>query len=375
MEKFDIIIIGAGVVGLSVAAAISQKTRNVALIERHLSYGEETSSRNSEVIHAGIYYEKGWLKGKLCVEGNRMMYDLCRRNHIPHKNTGKLIIAVNKKEEETLSDLLELAQTNGAEGVRIITSAEIKRLEPNVEAQAAIYCPSSGIVDSHNLMKHFEAKAVENGVNIVYGCEVERIDKDAGNGYMLQIRERDGSLSEVRTQMCINCAGLESANIAAKAGVDIDKHNYRLHYRKGIYFRATHQLEKFPQMLIYPVPPEPGSVGIHTTPDLAGGMRLGPHFFWVDEFDYKVDLACQDYIYKESMSYLPFINKSDLQPDLAGIHPERFASGELPRDYVIQNEADKGLDGFINLVGIGSPGLTASPAIGKYVADLVDGLL
>ncbi len=370
MEKVNIAIIGAGVVGLAVAAYVSRKKQNVLVIERHESFGQETSSRNSEVIHASIYYPKNYLKGKLCLRGNEMMYDICKRNKIPHNNTGKLIVAVNKDEEAVLPDLLELAKNNGVRGVRIVSQEEIKKLEPNVHAVAAVYCPSSGVVDSHSLMEFFETSAKESGVDFAYDVEVNSIKKSS-DGYTLGVRDTDGMGYEFSTRVLINCAGFESGNLAQLAGIDIDKAGYRINYHKGIYFRVTHGFKKFPRVLIYPVPPESGSVGIHTCPDLAGGMRLGPHFFWSDTIDYKVDDTYIDLFYKTAKQYLPFLKIEDIQPDMAGIMSAVQKPGESMKDFVIKHEIDKGLPGFINLVGIESPGLTSAPAIGEMVAGMV----
>ena len=191
MEKVDIVIIGAGVVGLAVASYVACKDRSVLVIERHESFGQETSSRNSEVIHASIYYPQNFLKGKLCLKSNEMMYDICQKNNIPYSNTGKLIVAVNENEEAVLPDLLELATNNGAKGVRIISHKEIKKLEPNVRAVAAVYCPSSGVVDSHSLMKFFETSAKGSGVDFAYGVEVSSIEKSS-DVYIVGVRDKDG---------------------------------------------------------------------------------------------------------------------------------------------------------------------------------------
>lgn len=371
MEKVDITIIGAGVVGLAIAANVSEKSRNVLVVEKHESFGQETSSRNSEVIHASIYYPKNSLKGKLCLEGNELLYELCKKYKISHKNTGKLIVAVNDEDEALLPDLLDTAMNNGAKGVRIISKDEVKKLEPNVEAKAAIHCPTSGIVDSHSLMRHYEAMAIEKGANVIYGIEVDSIDK-TGEGYNVGYKDRNGEKGIFNTRIIINCAGLESGNISELAGINQDEAGYRIQRCKGIYFRVTHGIEKFPKMLIYPVPPINGHVGIHTTPDLGGGMRLGPHFYWTDETDYNVDGSFKEYFFNSARQFLSFLKIEDIQPDIAGFYPTRQKPGEGLIDFVIKHEKERGLDNFINLVGIESPGLTASPAIGRYVKGMIE---
>lgn len=373
MEKVDITIVGAGIVGLSIAFHLSMQRKNILLVERHKKFGKETSSRNSQVIHAGIYYPRGFLKGKLCITGNQMMYKLCSKEGIPHYNIGKLIVAANETEEAMLPDLLEMGKANGAEGLEIITSKRVSELEPYVKAKAAILCPTSGIVDTHRLMAFFEYSAKENGVHIAYGVEVKTIEK-LPSGYRIGVKDADGNNFYFDTDIFINSAGLNSGNIAAAVGIDIDKEGYRINYLKGMYFRIGKGKEKLIKMLIYPVPPQPGSVGIHTVPELDGGMRLGPYDEWIDEINYDVPDSYKEIFYNGVKDFLPFLQQEDIYPDTAGIHPKIQKPGEPMKDYVIRNEEDKGFPGFINLVGIESPGITASPAIGKYVTDLINSI-
>jgi len=371
MDRVDIVIIGAGVVGLSVAAQAAREDRSVLLLERHDSFGRETSSRSSEVIHASIYYPPGSLKATLCAEGNELMVDLCRRHSIPHKNTGKLVVAVTEEEAARLPDLLKTAQESGAKGVRIIDGGEARRLDPNVSCVAALHCPTSGIVDSHALMQYYRAVALEGGVAEAYSVEVRTLDRRRG-GYLVGVREPTGEGFEVGTRVVVNCSGLGSGEVSAMAGMDIDEAHYRIFFRKGVYFRVTRGLDHLPSMLVYPVPPADATVGIHTCPDLAGGMRLGPYDVWSDGVEYSVDESLGDHFYEACKPFLPSLQRSHIQPDTAGIQAKRFGPGEPSRDFVIRDEADRGLPGFINLVGIESPGLTASPAIGKMVAGLVE---
>jgi L-2-hydroxyglutarate oxidase LhgO len=374
VERADVVVIGAGVVGLSVAACASRDGRSLLLLERHDSFGRETSSRSSEVIHASIYYPSGSLKARLCVEGNERMYALCRAHGIPHRNTGKLVVACSADEEARLPRLLEGAVAAGAKGVRIVSREEVARLEPQVSARAALHCPTSGIVDSHSLMRHFLAVAESAGAAPVFGVEVVGLRQEAG-GWTVEVRERDGGRYAVFARAVVNSAGLEAGNVAALAGIDQDAAHYRIHYRKGVYFRVTCGLGQLPQMLIYPVPPMDATVGIHTVPDLGGGMRLGPHDDWAPEIDYTVDEGLRDLFFEACSPFLPTLRREDLAPDTAGIQAKRYGPGEPSRDFVIRHEADRGLDGLINLVGIESPGLTSSPAIGPMVAGMVDEIL
>ena len=373
MERADVVIIGAGVVGLSITSQIARKDRNVVLLERHNSFGQETSSRNSEVIHAGIYYPEGFLKARFCVEGNRLLYRICRENAIPYRQTGKLIVAVNEEQVKDLEDLLEKGKRNGAEDLEIISAKEVRKLEPHITACAAILAPSSGIIDSHRLMKFWETKAKDAGASIVYGCEVESIAQTPG-GYQVGVKDSDGESFFFATRILINSAGLESGNMAARAGIDIDEAGYRIHYCKGEYFRVGGGKHGLVQRLIYPAPPKPGFVGIHTVPDLQGMMKLGPHDYYVAKVNYDVDETNKELFYRSVNPFLPFIEPDDLKPDTAGIHPKIQKSGEPIKDFIIAHEAKRGLPGLINLVGIESPGLTSSPAIGRYVEKMVSEL-
>jgi len=374
MEKVDITIIGAGVVGLSITSQVAKKGRDVILLERHNGFGEEASSRNSEVIHAGIYYPENSLKARFCIEGNILMYQICKENNIPHKRTGKLIVAVNEKQVKDLEELLEKGKRNGAENLRIISSKEVQKLEPHITAKAAILAPSSGIVDSHRLMKYFETKAKNNGASVAYGCEVKSIEKTA-DGYQVGVQDTDGGMFSFSTRILINSAGLESGSIAALAGIDINAAGYRIGYCKGEYFSVGRGKHKFARMLIYPSPPEPGFVGIHTVPDLQGMMKLGPYDYYVDRIDYNVDETNKELFYESVKPFLPFIELQDLNPDMSGIHPKIQKPGEPMKDFVIRDEKERELPGLINLIGIESPGLTSSPAIGRYVGAMAEKML
>lgn len=373
MSDVNITIIGAGIVGLAIARKLSKLFENIVVVDRNNSFGQESSSRNSEVIHASIYYPKGSLKSRLCLKGNEMLYEICKTYDIPFKNSGKLIIATNNQEKEMLPKLLHIAQNNGAKGVRLVSVAEIESIEPNVTAIGAIYCPTSGYLDSHKLMQFFEIESANFGTTFLYNTEVKGITK-VEDGYNIDVITKEGQAYTFDSKIVINSAGLNSDKIAQIAGIDIERHGYKLHYFKGIYYRVHHQLEKYPKVLIYPVPPGEGAVGIHTTPDCYGGMRLGPHFYWSNEIEYSVNDTFRDLFFESASKYLPFIEKDDIMPEGSGIMSSLRPSNEI-RDFIICNEADKGLNGLINLIGIDSPGLTASPAIAEMVSEMVYKLL
>ncbi len=373
--KADITIIGAGVVGLAIAAQLARRDRVVFVLEKNERFGQETSSRHSGVIHSGIYYPAGSLKAKLCVEGNRLLYELCRKHGIGHRKLGKLIVATSDEETGQLQELKAKGQRNGATGLKIISRSELKKLEPNVEGVAALLSPSTGIIDSHALMEYFAARAKENGAEVAYRKNVVGLEKVSA-GYKVTVEENDKGKFSFTTHILINCAGLYCDKIAGLAGIDIDRAGYRLHYCKGEYFTVGNGKNRLVKRLIYPVPEvKDTGLGVHVTLDLEGRMRLGPNTEYVDGIDYSVDSRHKDSFYDAAKGMFPFIEYADLEPEMAGIRPKLQGPGEDVRDFVIRDETDKGLPGFIDLIGIESPGLTSSPAIGKYVAALVKSLL
>ena len=373
--KSDITIIGAGVVGLAIAAQVAGQHKQVYVLEKNEKFGQEISSRQSGVIHSGIYYPYGSLKAKLCVEGNRLLYELCRKHGIGHKKLGKLIVAASDEETWQLQELKERGQRNGAEGLKIISRRELKKLEPNVEGIAGLLSPSTGIIDAHALMGFFAAMAKEGGAEVAFRKNVVGVEK-LSDGYKITVKEGDNDKFSFATRILINCAGLQCDKIAELAGIDIAKAGYKLHYCKGEYFSVRGGNSRLVKRLIYPVPETRViGLGVHITLDLEGRMRLGPNAEYVYSIDYTVDGRHKDDFYNSAKKMLPFIEYQDLEPEMAGIRPKLQGPGEDVRDFVIRDETDKGLPGFINLIGIESPGLTSSPAIGRYVVDLVKGLL
>lgn len=368
MYRTDITIIGAGIIGLSIAAELGGKGKEVYVLEKNETFGLETSSRNSEVIHSGIYYPEGSLKAKMCVEGNALLYQICERYGIGYKRRGKIIIAVDEKEAEILPSLLERGRNNGVKGLQLLSQEDIKKLEPNIRGVAGILSPFTGVIDSHNLMRFFYTKAREEGVKIAFKAKVVGIER-VKEGYKVSVEEEGGLFSFI-TSVLINCAGLNSDKIAQLAGIDIVKFGYKLFYCKGEYFTVSSGKGKLVERLIFPVPI--GTLpGIHLTLDIHGRMRLGPNFYQVKEIDYKVNRTYQREFYEGVKRFLPFIEYEDLEPEMAGIRPRLTPHREEFRDFIIKHEEDKGLFGFINLIGIESPGLTCAPAIAKYVKGIV----
>jgi L-2-hydroxyglutarate oxidase LhgO len=367
----EITIIGAGVIGLAIAETMSEEYKNVFLIEKHLSFGQETSSRNSEVIHAGIYYRKDSLKSKLCIEGKRLLYDYCSKYDIPFKNCGKLIVATSEEEIAKIEGIRQTAIRNGVDDLQFFDREQIAELEPNIFALRALFSPSTGIVDSHSLMKQYETNAVNNGCQIVYGSEVTGIER-IRDGYKVSLLDSDNKDYIFTTKIIINSAGLTSDKISGMIGIEDD--NLKILFCKGEYFRLNPPKNRLINRLVYPVPHHNmEGIGIHVTIDLGGGVKLGPDVRYLESniYDYKVTASKQEAFYKSAKKFLPFLEFDDLSPEMAGIRPKIQKPGEPLRDFYIAEESERGCKGFINLIGMESPGLTSSIAIAKYVKGLI----
>ena len=365
MDKIKITIIGAGVVGLAIAADLSREYDDIIVLEKHEKFGLESSSRNSEVIHSGIYYPPNSLKAKLCVEGAELLYRCCEQHSIPYSRIGKLIVATNNFELTELQKLYDTGIQNGVKELRLIENDEINKMEPNVKAKLALYSPNTGIIDSHFLMSHLHRVTGASGALFSFNTEVDFIEKQK-NGYVIGIK--NDSYKFV-SSVVINSAGLAADYVAELAGIDIDKAGYKLSYCKGSYFSYS---RKSPiKMLVYPVPHKDLSgLGIHATLDLSGRLRFGPDAEYVDVIDYKVDTGKKDIFYESTKKYIEGLDKEALKPDMAGIRSK--IKGESIKDFVIKHEVDRGIKGFINLIGIESPGLTASLSIAKHVKNMVN---
>ncbi len=365
MDEVKITIIGAGVVGLAIAAELSLEHEDIVVLEKHEKFGQETSSRNSEIIHSGIYYPPNSLKAKLCVEGARLIYEYCEAHSIPYSKLGKLIIATNESELTNLKELYNTGIQNGAKGLRLIEKDEINKMEPNVNAVAALYSPSTGIINSHSLMSQLYRFANAFGVLFSFNTEVDFIERNK-DGYVMGIKNNGYKFF---SPIVINSAGLFADYVAGLVGIDIDRTDYRLSYCKGSYFSYA---GKSPiKMLVYPVPDKDlTGLGIHATLDLGGRLRFGPDTEYVDAIDYRIDAGKRGLFYETAKKYIEGLDKEALNPDMAGIRSK--IKGDGIKDFVIKHEVDKGMEGFINLIGIESPGLTASLSIAKHVKNIVD---
>ena len=342
-------IIGAGVVGLAVAAELSDTRKGIVLLERNPAFGRETSSRNSEVIHAGIYYANGSRKARFCVEGNRLLYRLCQRRRIPHRRCGKLIVATEKDEEGILATIQAHARENGVEDLEMLSARQARAMEPNVKACAALFSPSTGIVHSHRLMRHYTALANKNGARFVPHTMVSRVEKQGDGRYRVHVVYPDGQTDSFSSRWVINCAGLESDRIAESMGIDIDRCGYRLHYWKGEYFRLDVP-PGYLRRLVYPVPQANHvGLGIHATIDLGDRVKLGPNATYLPdrEIDYSVDPSARHAFFEAASRYLPGIGVDQLHPEMTGIRPKlqrpgRPGEGFYHRGRVIQRASRGG---------------------------------
>lgn len=369
MADFEIAVIGGGVVGLAIAAHLSERHPSLVLLEKNEKYGMETSSRNSEVIHAGIYYKPGSLRARLCVEGRDELYTLCKTKDIAHKPLTKLITATSKEELTKLDDIRQNAAKNGVE-LQLLDKQAVLKLEPNIRTEGALFSELTGVISVHELMDFFYRTARSNGAMVQLRCSVVDIGQING-GYELVLDDA-GTRSSVSSEIVINAAGLNSDLIAKMVGVDIDKENLHLNYVKGSYFAVVPSKAKLISRLVYPVPVNEG-LGVHALVDWGGRLKFGPDVEYLKEraLDYSVSEKKQHAFAESIRRILPTINDEDISPDMSGIRPKLQKEGEPPRDFVIVHEKERGLTGFVNLIGIESPGLTASPAIARYVERLL----
>jgi L-2-hydroxyglutarate oxidase LhgO len=368
-EIADITIIGAGVIGLAIASEVAGSNRDVYVLEKNETFGQEQSGRSSEVIHAGIYYQKDSLKTSMCLEGNRLISEVCEKNGIFYRKCGKIFVAIDSLEAEMLERLYKNGRDNGLP-LEMLSQREMRQLEPNMRGVTAFLSPTSGVLDSHALMRYFLGKAQDSGARMVFKAKVVGIEK-VSEGYEVRLNDTSGDTAFI-TRILINCAGLYSDRIAGMTGINIDEAEYRLNWYKGEYYSVSGGKNKLINRLIYPVPGVIGP-GIHICLDADWRLRLGPLFYEIDKIDYKIDDSRKNIFLQSSLlKALPFIESSDLEPESSGILAMLNKQGESSIDFIIRHEQDRGLSGFINLIGIDSPGLTASPAIAKYVGKLVN---
>ncbi|SAL85102.1 FAD-dependent oxidoreductase [Caballeronia arvi] len=364
MDRIECVVIGAGAVGLAIARALAMRGREVIVLESGEGIGIGTSSRNSEVIHAGIYYPRGSLKAELCVRGRDMLYEFCQAHGVPHRQCGKLLVATARNQVPQLAALEQKGTENRVKGLVRLTGAQAAEMEPQLQCVEAVYSPLTGIVDSHQYMLALQGEAEKHGANIVFHTPVASIDAREG----CFIVETGGeSPTRFRASYLINSAGLHANEIARNIrGLD-DRHVPPLYFAKGNYFSVSGRAPF--ERLIYPMPNEAG-LGVHLTIDLGGQAKFGPDVEWVPALNYDVDPRRADSFYAAIRAYWPGLPDDALQPAYAGIRPKLSGPGQAAADFMIQGKSAHGVPGLVNLFGIESPGLTASLAIAERVADM-----
>jgi L-2-hydroxyglutarate oxidase LhgO len=358
MIGMRVVVIGAGVIGLAIAAELSSLADELIVLDREDSYGRGVSSRNSQVIHAGLYYPPDSLKARLCVEGRDRLYALCAEAGLPHRRTGKLIVGVTAEDDAYLDHIASNARATGAR-VEDINGSQAAALEPAVRCVRALFSPDTGVVDAHSLMTWLHHRIVSAGGEFVYRTRVTSLTVSNG-GYRIATETPDGDTYAIDADLVINSAGLESDRIAGLLGF-----SYTLHWCKGCYCSVRASKARMCSRLVYPaVPKHAPGLGIHVALDLDGRMRLGPDTQYIDRVeDYSVPADRPAKFHDAVSRYLPDITREDLEPESSGIRPKLQGPGEPFADFVIREERP----GFVNLVGMDSPGLTASLAIGRYV--------
>lgn len=369
MNEFKITVIGAGIVGLALAARLSKRFKSLLVLEKNEMIGIETSSRNSEVVHAGISYLPNSLKARLCVEGKNELYTLCAKYKIPCKKITKLIVSTSELEQNKLINLYENGLENGVD-IQMISGMTIKKLEPNIIGFQAIFSPSTGVIDSRVLMDFFAYSTKRQGGKIKLNHSLKAITK-VGNGYELLVNNQD-KVCKFKSEIVINAAGLNSDLVAKVLGLDTEKLAYNLNFCKGSYFLVNQAKHKLISRLIYPLPSNE-SLGVHALLDLKGNFKFGPDAEYLKDRtqDYSVNENKKREFLRQIQKIVPGIREEDIKPNISGIRPKLQREGEPPKDFVIKHEKEEGFEGFVNLIGIDSPGLTASPAIARYVDDLL----
>lgn len=367
MDRVQTVVIGAGVVGLACARALAQAGHEVIILERENAFGTATSSRNSEVIHAGLYYPPGSARAQLCVRGRDLLYAFCERLGVAHQRCGKLVVGQGPQEEARLQALLQQGLANGVGDLRWLSGAEARALEPALHCDAALLSPSSGIVDAHGLMLALLGEAEAAGASLAL-CSPALTGRVVPGGFELEVGDGQGQpVFTLGADHVVNAAGLQACDWAAGlAGLDAAQVPVP-RYAQGAYF-SLRGAAPF-RHLIYPVPGTSSHLGVHLTLDLGGQARFGPSFRWVDAVDYRVDPADGAGFEAAVRHYWPGLPDDALQPAYAGVRPKITGPGEPAADFRIDGPARHGVPGLVNLFGIESPGLTASLAIGEWVRD------
>ncbi len=374
MDRFDSLVVGAGVVGLAIARQLAMRGVSVVIVEKEADFGQGISSRNSEVVHAGIYYKPGSLKAITCLEGRDALYQYAEDRHIPYRKTGKLVVATGAGDDDKLEAIKSNAEACGVDGLTLLTRAQVFALEPQVRCNAALLSPDSGIIDSHQLMLSYLADAENHGAVLVCNHHFIRAEIDGQNGFVAAIADENAGEHTFGCRSIVNAAGLGAIDVANAIEGLADDYIPSQHYSLGRYL--THSGKPPFRHLIYPVPEEHG-LGIHSTLDLSGRVRFGPDHHWIDEPAYPVADDAVDAFGEAIRQYYPGLEPGSLTPGYAGVRPKiSFVRGQsgrnhLEADFVIHGPKTHGIDGLVNLFGIESPGLTAASSLARRVSDLL----
>lgn len=366
MDEVDCVVAGAGVVGLAVARALALAGREVLVLEREALIGSHTSSRNSEVIHAGIYYPRGSAKAAMCVRGKHLLYEYCAARGVPHARPGKIIVATEPAQVDRLDGIRAAAEANGVADLQPLDAGDLAGLEPGLRGVAGLLSPSTGIVDSHALMLSYQGEAEDHGAVIAFNTGLAAAEVTAG-GFEIAA-EGGGETLRLKARVLVNAAGLFAGELAARIAGLAPEHRRRVHYCKGNYFSVAGRVPF--RHLIYPVPERDG-LGVHLTLDLGGAGRFGPDTQWIEGIDYGLDASRGESFYAAIRTYWPELKDGALAPSYTGIRPKLAPEGGPATDFTIDGPEAHGVPGLVNLFGIESPGLTASLAIaGEAVARL-----
>ena len=370
MDKFttNTVVIGAGVVGLAIAKEISSKNKEVLVLEKEGKIGQITSSRNSGVIHAGMYYQSNSLKSKFCVEGNQLLYAYAKKFNVPFINTKKIIVANNESQLDQVLEIKNQAELNGVENLEILDAKQVNQLEPLIKSFGGLLVPSTGVIDQHSLMQSYLGEFENNGGMISYNSNVKKISI-INNKFEIDVSDNENNQTIISCDYLINAAGIFASDVANTIdGLD-KKYVPNTHLAKGNYFSLNKKLPI--THLIYPVP-EKISLGIHLTLEIDHSIKFGPDAEWVDDpFDYSVNENLKSKFIKSINKYLPDITEDMLAPAYAGLRPITSKEDRVKRDFTISTVENHQIENLINLYGIESPGLTSSLAIAKYMTDRV----
>ncbi|MAR62454.1 MAG: hypothetical protein CMC45_01070 [Flavobacteriaceae bacterium] len=368
LPKFDITIIGSGIVGLSIAKSLSNNKYSVLVIEKNNSFGEETSSRNSEVVHSGIFNDIESLKYNFCKEGNDLLYHFCDENQIWYNKCGKLVISKENEEEKFEKFVQSLIQKNIK--FDILNENETNKIEPSIISSKSIHIKNSGVVDSHGLMSHL-FRISSNSNTHLFNSKMQKIVKYK-NGYIVQIQRKNGEIEEFFSKIIINSAGLNSYEVASNImGNSLNIPSMKFY--KGSYFSLSSKWRNKFRKLIYSLPSSEDALGIHISFDSLGRVKLGPDYEPIssDSFDYSVSLKSREKFFESAKQYINDLHIEDLSPDYSGIRPKLFYKSKRSSEFYIKEESKNGYNNFINLIGIDSPGLTSSLKIGEYVKSII----